>query len=157
GQQNSVVSTWASQATSFFNVNPGGAVSQAPGVTVNGQQVSLDISHLTPGTPVTLAFDLVGNPPGTASSATLSNVQINQQASSDAFSVTPLAGPFGVPSGIAAGDVDGDSHEDIVVADSGLNQLLVYNGDGAGGFTRSTLSVSSFGSSAVAVAAGPLT
>ncbi len=38
------------------------------------------------------------------------------------------------------GDVDGDAHLDIVISDSGLPALIVFNGNGNGGFTRETIS-----------------
>lgn|GEM_PF-2123070 len=38
------------------------------------------------------------------------------------------------------GDVDGDGHLDIVISDSGLPALIVFNGNGNGGFTRETIS-----------------
>jgi hypothetical protein len=99
--QNSVVPTFEPQATSFFNVNPGGNVSTATGVTFNGTHVTLDISHLTPGATVTLDLDLVGNPPGTTSTASIANVQVSQQAAVETFTTTALAGPFGAPAGVA--------------------------------------------------------
>src|SRR5205823_6523303 len=53
-------------------------------------------------------------------------------------------------------DVNGDGQADVVVADTGLDQLLVYNGDGAGNLSRSTLDLSAFGRGASALAAAPL-
>src|SRR5262249_29597643 len=91
---NSVVPTFEPQATSFFNVNPGGHVSTAPGVTFDGRHVTLDVSHLTPGTGVTLSFDLVGNPPGTASTASVGNVQVASQPAAETFTPTPLPAPL---------------------------------------------------------------
>src|SRR5262249_54619600 len=57
-----VVPAFRTTATSFFNANPGGAVSLAPGVTFDGTHVTLNVSAVAPGTHVTLYFDLVGNP-----------------------------------------------------------------------------------------------
>src|SRR5262249_27738777 len=105
--QNSVVPTFSARAMSFFNVNPGGVVSRAAGVTFDGRHVTLDISPLTPGTSVTLAFDLVGSPPGQGSTASVADVQVNQQPAAETFTLTPLDGPFGTTAGLAAGDVDG--------------------------------------------------
>jgi hypothetical protein len=155
--QNSVVPTFRAEATSFFNANPGGAVSTAQGVTFDGRHVTLDISHLTPGTTVTPNFDLVGNPPGVGSTASIGDVQVSQQAVAETFTATSLPGPFGSPAGIAVADVDGDGHADVVVTDAALNQLLVFNGDGSGNFTRSTLDLSGYGTGAGALAAAPLT
>ena len=97
-------------------------------------------------------FDLVGNPPGSGSTASIANVQVSQQPAADTFSTTALAGPFGSPASIAVADVDGDGHADVVVTDTGLNQLLVFNGNGSGGFTRSALPLSSYGTGAGALA-----
>ena len=38
------------------------------------------------------------------------------------------------------GDVDWDGHLDIVISDSGLPALIVFNGNGNAGFTRETIS-----------------
>jgi RHS repeat-associated protein len=158
GAQNSLVPTWESQATSFFNANPGGVFNTASGVTFDGRHVTLDISHLAPGTKASLYFDLIGNPPGTSSVAAVDNVQVSQAPINEAFTASALAGTFGSAgaTGIAAADVNGDGHVDLVVTDKSNNQLVVYTGDGAGNFTRSTMDTSSFGSGPQAIAAASL-
>jgi RHS repeat-associated protein len=156
GQQNSLVPTFEPQATSFINFNPGGAVAKASGVTFDGRHVTLDISQLAPGTKATVVFDLVGNPPGTSSTATIANVQVSQQPIPENFQVVALPGPFGTTAGIAAGDVNGDGHTDLVVADTGLDGAIAYYGDGQGNFTRTFTSASPFGVGASAIALGKL-
>jgi RHS repeat-associated protein len=156
-QRNSLVPTFRPEATAFLNFNPGGAVSKASGVTFDGRHATVSLAGLTPGTQATLIFDLVGNPPGTGSTAAVANVQTSQGMPPETFLATPLPGPFGATAAIASGDVDGDGKRDIVVTDTSRNRLVVYNGDGTGHFTRSELDVSSFGSAPLAVAAGRLT
>jgi hypothetical protein len=153
---NSVVPTFGPEATSFLNVDAGGAAATAPGVTFDGQHVTVDVSGLTPGTTVTLSFDLIGGASGGNATATVANVQLTQLPPAETFTATPLAGPFGATAGIAVADVNGDGHADMVVADTGLNQLLVFNGDGAGNLSRSTLDLSALGQGASALAAAPL-
>src|SRR5262249_38321801 len=103
-----------------------------------------------------LVFDLIGNPPGATSVASIGNVQVSQTPISETFTTEALPGPIGAPAGITSGDVDGDGHADLVVADSGLNQLLVYNGDCTGNFTRSSSAPARCGAGAAAIAAAPL-
>src|SRR5262249_60208503 len=99
----------------------------------------------------------VRTPPGPRPGAAVANVQVSQAPAAEGFTTVALAGPFAAPAAIARGDVDDDGHADLVAADSGLNQLLVYNGDGAGHFTRSTFDLAPFGAGATALAAAPLT
>jgi hypothetical protein len=153
---NSVVPTFRPEATSFLNLNAGGSAATAPGVTFDGQHVSVDVSGLAPGTTVTLSFDLIGGASGSNSSATVANVQLTQLPPAETFTATPLAGPFGATAGVAVADVNGDGHADVVVADTGLDQLLVFNGDGAGNLSRSTLDLAPFGQGASALAVAPL-
>jgi RHS repeat-associated protein len=157
GQEMSLVPTIHPEATAFLNVNPGGAVSTASGVLFDGRHITLDLSGLTPGTRAALVFDLIGNPPGNGAVASVANVRVSADPAAGGFRRVVLAGPFGTTAGIASGDVDGDGRLDLVVTDSGLDRLLVYNGDGTGSFTRSEVDVSPFGTGALAVAAGPLT
>ena len=91
----SLVPTHTPTASSFFNANPDGATSTAAGVTFDGRTVTLDISSVAPGTEATLYFDLVGNPPGTSSVASVDNVSITPDfITSDTSTSSPLAGPF---------------------------------------------------------------
>lgn len=155
GQNNSLVPTFSgNEATSFINWQPDGTVSKGSGVTFDGRKVTLNISQLPPGSTATLVFDLIGNTPGTASTASIANVKVTQ-AIDETFSTTTLASDSGF-AGIAAGDVNGDRHPDIVVANTPQDALVVYTGDGTGAFTPSTIGLSGFGTGASAVAAAPL-
>jgi RHS repeat-associated protein len=160
---NAAVPAFQPGATAFFNANPrpnassGPIFSTAAGVTFDGRHVTVDISHLTPGSQATLSFDLVGNPPGTGSTASVDNVQVNRQPPAETFTATSLALPSGAaPAAITAADVDGDGHTDLVVADPAGGQLLVYNGDGSGHFALSTVSAGSAGQGPQAVVTAPL-
>ena len=153
----SLVPTFSSQATSFFNVNPGTPASLGPGVTFDGTTVTLDISGLAAGTQATLYVDLVGNPPGSSSVVSVDNVRVTPETIyTNTFSAVPLAGPFVATAAIAHGDVDGDGHGDLVAADRGAGKLLVYNGDGSGHYERSELDLTAYGSGPLGVAIGPL-
>ena len=155
---NSLIPTIGPNATSFFNVNPGGQYSLAPGVTRNGTHITVNISGLTPGTHAKLFFDLIGNKPGTGSTASIDNVQIEPHAIyADNFTAAPLAGPFDAPAGMTVGDFNGDGYADLVVADSGSNKLILFEGNGRGQAVRSEFGLSSFGNGALAVAGGKLT
>jgi hypothetical protein len=155
---NSLVPTFASHATSFFNVNPDSPPSLAAGVTFDGTTVTVDISSLAPGDQATLYVDLVGNPPGPSSVVSIDNVQLTPDAVyANTFAVVPLDGPFSSAAGIRHGDVDGDGRLDLVVADSSANRLVVYNRDARGVYLRSELDLSARGRSPRAVAAAPLT
>jgi RHS repeat-associated protein len=154
----SAVPTHRPGATSFLNLNPGGEVSSTTGVTFDGRHATVDISSLSPGSTVTLVFDLIGNPPGATSVAAIDNVSISPNViRADTFSATRLAGLFTAAAGLATGDVDGDGHADLVVADRDANQLVLYMGDGQGGLTRETYDIAPFGDGPSAVAIGPLT
>jgi len=154
----SLVPTFRPDASSFFNANPEGAVAWAAGVAWDGRQVTLDISALTPGTQATLAFDLIGNPPGQGSVVAVDNVRIAPD-SVTSYSFTPALvwGGFQAGTGIAAGDVDGDGHTDLVVADAAADRVVMFRGDGAGAFSRYEWDVGSDGHGPRAVALGPLT
>ena len=137
---NSVVPTFKANTTSFFNANPGNQNSLASGVTFDGSRVTLDIASVSPGTEVTLFFDLVGNPPGTGSVVVIDNVAINPSSiATDSFTVVALSGPFKKTSGIAHCDKNSDSHLDLIVDDLGLGESLVFLGDGSGVFEKARI------------------
>ena len=155
--QQSLVATHQANSTAFFNVSSGSVASVAAGVSLSGSTVTLDVSSLAAGSVATLVFDLIGNPPGDSSVVTIDNVTITPEVilSSDLNRIS-LAGPFGSLVDTGLGDVDGDGNFDIVVVDQATDTLLVYNGDGARGFTRDPISLVA-GSTANSIATGPLT
>lgn len=153
---NSLVPTHRSEATSFFNIDPDGNAATAPGVTFDGTTVTVDISSVPAGSRATLYFDLIGNPPGTSSVVSIDNVTITPDAVfTETFADIALPGPFVDTGAIEHGDVDGDGNLDIVVADRGADELLIFNGDGNGGYTRQALDLSSFGSGPLGVVIAP--
>ena len=110
------------------------------------------------GATATLYFDLIGNPPGTSSVASIDNVAITPDTIfDDSTTLLALPGPFLGAAGLAHGDVDGDGNLDLVVADSEAETLVVLNGNGAGQYTRSEIDTSMRGSTPLAVAVGSMT
>lgn len=55
-----VVPTWDPAVSSFFNVQEDGTTYAAGGVQIDGQTITVDVTGVTPGVPVTLFFDLIG-------------------------------------------------------------------------------------------------
>ena len=132
---NSVIPTFKTNTTSFFNVNPDDQNSLASGVTFDGSRVTLDITSVPADTEVTLFFDLIGNPPGNGSVVVIDNVDISPGSiATDSFTVVPLTGPFDQTAGIAHCDQNGDGHLDFIVNDIGLPQTLIFLGNGQGTF-----------------------
>ena len=58
---NSLVHTIAPEHDVFFNKTDGEPIALGPGATIDGQTVTLDVSHLFPGTSATVVFRLVNN------------------------------------------------------------------------------------------------
>ena len=140
----SLVPTHKTGATAFVNYAAGSTPTKGAGVTITGTHIQLDITGVAPGTRATLLFDVIGNPNGTRSTVSIDNVHISPEViRNDSFIVTPLAGPFASPRDLEIGDVDGDGHTDIVITDENLPAIVVFNGNGASGFTRSTISTPS--------------
>ncbi|MES2790039.1 MAG: putative Ig domain-containing protein [Planctomycetota bacterium] len=153
----SLVPTFHVNSTSFYNAGPDSSAALATGVTQTGNTITLSLAGLTPGTVARLIFDLVGSPSGVASAVSVDNVSVSPSSSwGTTFSVINVTGPFSGVSGLATADIDGDGHWDVVVSDQTAGQLVIAYGDGAGGFTRSTYSLTTFGTGAGAVAAAPL-
>ncbi|MEO1525906.1 MAG: putative Ig domain-containing protein [Planctomycetota bacterium] len=134
GDRNSVVATAKNEGTSFFNVTSDGVFNLGSGVTVEGTRVSVDISQLAPETQATLFFDLLGNEPGTNSSAAIANVAISPTTHFvETFSAIDLAGSFDESAGIGHCDANLDGVLDVVVEDSS-GQFHVFEADALGGF-----------------------
>jgi len=72
----SVVLTWDPDATSFFNVQEDLSENLGPGVTFDGQTVTLDVSGVPAGTVVTLYFDLIGADADTESGVRIDNITL---------------------------------------------------------------------------------
>jgi hypothetical protein len=87
-QGRSAVAAWSATATSFLNLQEDGAVNLGAGASFDGTSVRLDVSGLTPGTAVTLAFSLVG---GDGDSG--SGVRVDNVAAALAPTPTPTATP----------------------------------------------------------------
>ncbi len=137
GANASVVATINPNATAFLNVNPGTPPSLAAGVSFDGTHVVVDVSTVSPGLPVTLYFDLIGSPPGNASVVNIDNVDAGTgTVLANTFTLAPLPGLFTDTEGISHCEVNGDGLLDIIVADPGAGQLIVYEGTMTGSFVR---------------------
>ena len=153
---NSLVPTFQSNATSFFNINPGNVVSTAAGVTFDGTTVTLDISGIPAGTQATVYFDLIGNGPGSGSTVTIDDVRVTPENEFvTPFIAATLEGPFTNANQIAIADVDGDGRLDIAATDTGASQVLVFNGQGGLVFDREEIAVP--GTGLVSLDTAPLT
>lgn len=140
--RNSLVPTHSYRSTAFVNFGAGNTYSAGSRVTRNASTITLDISNLTPGTEATLIFDLIGNPGGERSTATIDSVRITPEIiRNDTFVVTSLPGPFSNARDLSIGDVDGDSRPDIVVTDSGLNSVVVLNRTAGGTWNRDPIAL----------------
>jgi len=134
----SVVPTITADATAFLNINPddpGANTLLASGVSRTGNRYTLDISGIAAGTPVTLYFDLIGNPPGEGAHVVIDNIDAGIVTAPltdlDHFA---LSGPFGSVIGIGSCDTNGDQQTDIIIRDDGNDELLIYSPDQAGGY-----------------------
>ncbi|MCO8125241.1 polymorphic toxin-type HINT domain-containing protein [Stieleria sp. TO1_6] len=156
--QKSVVPTHIAHSTAFFNHSSGSAASVADGVTVSGSTVTLDVTGLIAGQNAKLVFDLIGNPPGNRSIATIDNVAISPDLIfSDELNRITLPGNLSAAVDMAIGDVDGNGAPDIVLVDAGTDALTIYNADGHRNFVSQSISLSGFGSAVSAIATAPLT
>jgi FG-GAP-like repeat/PKD domain/FG-GAP repeat len=151
-----LVPSFRGDATSFFNLNPGKTVGVGSGVSFDGRRVSLSLAGIATGTKATVIFDLIGNQSGLISTVSIDNVSVGSTtARVDGFTSVPLAGPFASATSVAAGDVTGDGVTDIVVPNG--SGLLLFEGNGSGGFARSVYTPPNAGNQAVTVAVAPLT
>jgi len=68
-------------------------------------------------------------------SSVLDEVLVLENQPLNSWVVTPLASASGEVTAVRLGDLDGDGDLDVIAAvDSGSDELLIYDGDGAGGF-----------------------
>lgn len=72
----SVVPTWKSGATSFFNLQESGVAHKALGTTFDGHTVRLDVSGLAGDTEVTLSLTLLGADDDSKTAFAVRNVQV---------------------------------------------------------------------------------
>ncbi len=126
----SLVPVHRSTATSFLNRASSGSVSLAAGVAWDGITVTLDISHLVPGTEARLIFDLVGHPQAGSSSVIVDNVlMVPDRIVSSGFTARRLPGILQQVSGSTVGDFNGDGLPDIAVADISTGSVFIYSGE----------------------------
>jgi len=111
-----VVPVWTVGAVTFYNLPETGGASLAPGVSVDGGTVLVDVSAVPAGTSVTLRFALLGADGDTGSGVTLSNVRTygpNEPPVADAgadqtLECTSPQGASATLDGSASADPDGD-------------------------------------------------
>lgn len=132
----SMVDTFRPEATSFLNIRADGTVNTAQGVTYSGGNVQVDISAVN--TPVTLYFDLIGNPPGTSSSFIVSNVDAGETMMVNNDYLSSLIDNSLVN---ADGAVFCDavaSNPPILLSDPTNQQIKMYQKDSSGNFVITT-------------------
>ncbi|MEM7474531.1 MAG: putative Ig domain-containing protein [Planctomycetota bacterium] len=140
---NSLVPPHHSLSTAFVNFGPDGSTNLGASSSFIDGTLTLDISLLTPGTEARLIFDLVGNPDGNNSTASIDSVRITPETFLDeGFTPTQLPGNFVAPQRFAIGDVEGDQDLEIVVTDAGRSVLSIYSSDASGGFASEELILS---------------
>ncbi len=154
----SLVPVFRGGATSFFNVNPGGQIEMAPGVTFNGRIVSISLAAIPAGTSARLFLDLVGNGPGTGSTVTIDGIRISPESFFDSsFEAIPLAGVWSQIAQLQVDDVDGDGRQDIALLDNGAGKLFVLNGRAGLQFDAGEISFPAGTTGLVSMDSAPLT
>ncbi|MFN0127301.1 MAG: Ig-like domain-containing protein [Verrucomicrobiales bacterium] len=140
--------------TAYSNVAPGGVIRLGNGVTMEGNRVTLDLTGISIETDATLYLDLIGNGPEAGSTVSVDNFTVLvAPVLTRGFASGNLAGPHGLARNIATGDVDGDGRTDLLVTDAS-GRLVVYGGDGQGGFARTELGTARFGAGPMALVTG---
>ena len=111
-------------------------------------------NSVTAVSPVSVvAVDLTGdNRPDLAIASLSQSVATLVNNGSGAFTLSAQASTSQTPHGVAAGDFNGDTHQDIVVADNTTNSFEILPGNGSGGFGTTLRYLS--GSQPVAIATG---
>ena len=105
---NSLIHTFSTEKDTFFNLTEGLATTQAAGVTVEGQTVTVDLSDIPAGTEARLVLRLVNNDDDTQSAVRIQNIELLPGEDNGVISATPVT-----PQPVPQGAVDFGKLEDV--------------------------------------------